>query len=444
MKRILFHKYELLKPIAEGGMGKVFLARDLHLNKLVAVKTSRNPDHSYERAAVLKEVEVLKQLNHAGLPRLIDFFEEGEELCLVIEYVEGITLEQYLRKFTCVEAEQAVKWAVELTEILAYLHSRRPSIIYRDLKPANIMIQPDGKLKLIDFGVAFVELYGQIKEQLCAGTPGYCAPEQWQGTTVGKGCDIFAVGAVLHEMLTGINPCRPPYERRPVREYDRSLPSGLEQVILICTRKKASERYQSMEQLKNALVNYKKAGRLKEVCFQIKKGIGCAMCLLTAGALVLPFIKGVEAEQLPFPYLNQPLLFTGLTICYHFLFLKRRNDKKLFRKQEKSIFLTEKKFTGLFLWLLFSVLSLGSLVWNGQVLPSTAAEREELLWVEMRDDRNRKMLLKEDAVYYGESSIRFEIPVESMPEEKLSVQLLAAGEEGRSYSSRVFLVGKKK
>ena len=227
MKQILCNKYEVLKIIAEGGLGVVYLVKDLHLNKLAAVKVSKNPGNVKEREFVFREMEVLKELSHPALPGIIDYFEERENSCLVMEYVEGITMEQYLRKFGKVEVSLAVKWAIELAEVLQYLHACNPPIIYRDLKPANIMIQPDGRIKLIDFGAAFIASYGQNREQMMVGTPGYSSPEQWQCGNAGKASDIYGLGAVLHEMLTGICPVQSTFQRRPVREYDRSIPREL-------------------------------------------------------------------------------------------------------------------------------------------------------------------------------------------------------------------------
>ena len=166
MKQILCNKYEVQKTIAEGGMGVVYLVKDLHLDKPAAVKVSKNAKSESERAYILKEVEVLKKLSHPSLPAVIDFFQEGENICLVMEYIEGITLKEHLARSGRVQLHQAVRWAVELTRTLGYLHSRNPPVIYRDLKPANIMIQADGTIRLVDFGAAFAGAYGQEGEQL--------------------------------------------------------------------------------------------------------------------------------------------------------------------------------------------------------------------------------------------------------------------------------------
>lgn len=441
MKQILCNKYEVLKVIAEGGMGIVYLVKDLHLNRLAAVKVSKNPESRKARAFAMREMEVLKELKHPALPGIIDFFEERENSCLVMEYVDGITLEQYLRKFGRVEVSLAVKWAVELTEVLQYLHTCNPPIIYRDLKPANIIIQSDGKLKLIDFGAAFVTSYGKEREQMMMGTPGYSAPEQWQSGNAGKTSDIYGLGAVLHEMLTGISPRQLFADRRPVREYDRGIPRELEKVVAICMKRKPKERYQSMAQLQEALLNYEKKGKIKERLFGIKKGIGIILFIMAGIRLLFPFMKGVRSEELPFPYLEQPLLLFGAAILYKLLFSGKADRKQILKKQEKSIFLTEKKFSGIYIPGIFVFLLISMLLQNRYVcLPVQADEKENRLWVELRDEKNRKLLLKEGSVYQVSGRVKLEIPVERLPEGRLALQLMATRENGEVYESRIFLL----
>lgn len=444
MKQILCNKYEVLKTIAEGGLGVVYLVKDLHLNKLAAVKVGKNPGNEREREFAFREREVLKELSHPALPGIIDYFEERENSFLVMEYVEGITLEQYLRKFGTVEVSLAVKWTIELAEVLQYLHSCNPPIIYRDLKPANIMIQQNGKIKLIDFGAAFVTSYGQTKEQMLVGTPGYSSPEQWQWGNAGKTSDVYGLGAVLHEMVTGICPAFPAGQRRPVREYDRGISRELEKVISICTRKRPQERYQSMEQLKRALLGYEKKGRGKQALFLGKKLIGWGLIFSAALCFFLPLLKGVGRETIPFPYLTKPLLLSAVSLLYQVLFLRRRQDARTLKRQEKSVFLTEKKFSGIYVAGIL-IMTLGSALLTGVLCLSAAAQgKENSLWVEMRDEKDRKLLLKEGAVYPVGDKLRLEIPAERMPEGKITLWVAAAGEEGETYRSRRFLLTRGK
>ena len=271
MTGILGGKYEILGQIGRGGTGKVYLARDRHLERLVVIKES-------SKELLLTELELLKELRHPGLPLVYDCFrqevcleedfleqvcssEEGlpdrpqqknscqESIFLVMEYIEGMSLRRYLETYGRVPEEQVLKWAQELCRILAYLHGRCPAIIYRDLKPENIMIRQDGTLKLIDFGGALAYAWGSERQALCAGTAGYAPKEQWEQTKGDVTWDIYGMGAVLHEMLTGVSPCRPPYGRRSVLEYDKTLSSAWDRIISVCTAGEASDRYQSAAQL---------------------------------------------------------------------------------------------------------------------------------------------------------------------------------------------------
>ena len=243
MRKIWNNQYEQLRKIGEGASGRVMLARDLHLNRLVAIKEME------QIREIRREMELLKALKHPGLPDIYDYFEEDRHGFLVMEYVEGVTLKEYLEQHGKPELTQAIVWMKELLDILVYLHEQHPAVVYRDLKPANLIIQEEGHLKLIDLGGAFFRCHNQSEERVSIGTPGYSAPEQWNGIQADVSCDIFSFGAFAHELLTGVNPLKPPYERRPVRRYDRRIPVSYEQMIQKCTREHPKERYASMREV---------------------------------------------------------------------------------------------------------------------------------------------------------------------------------------------------
>lgn len=418
-------------------MGVVYLVKDLHLNKLAAVKACKNPG---DEKSTFDEMEILKKLSHTALPGIIDFFEEGERIFLVMEYVDGITLEQYLRKFGRAEVSLVVKWALELTEVLQYLHTQNPPVIYRDLKPSNIMIRPDGSIKLIDFGAAFSGKQELEGDGMIAGTPGYAAPEQWRDGRAGKTSDIYALGAVLHEMLTGISPRSFFQDKRPVREYDKSISRELEKIIIICTKKRPGERYQSMEDLRRALCGCGRKGKVNELLFRIRNGVGALLFLLAGARLFLPFLRGVDALEFPFPYLSKPLLLLGAAVLYRMLFLRTADAKYLVKKQEKSVFLTEKKVSGIYISGILAVLIMSLFLQGKYCTYVNAKEKETGLWVEMRDEKNRKLLLKEGTVLSVNDKVRLEIPADRIPEERIALQLVATGEAGEVYESRIFLL----
>ncbi len=434
MRRILFHKYEFIKKIGDGGTCTVFLAKDLHLGRLAAVKESKGDMGT-------SEVELMKELEHPGIPRIYDYVKEHGKDYLVMEYIEGITMREFLNKNGKVPVEQAAAWAVQLCSILSYLHSRGTAIIYRDLKPENIMVRPDGQVKLIDLGASIRYVCGHKKELLCMGTPGYCPKQQLKDAGGNKTWDVFGLGAVLHEMLTGVNPTLPPYVRVPLREFDKSLPRGLEKIIDCCTSEKESERFQSMEQLTEALLQYEKYGRRGGMLWNIKKIIPIPLYVGMAVELGYPLVRGIERSQIPFPYLEKPLFFLLGALMLQLL-THRRKENKYLQRVEKGIWLSEKKFMGLYCAVLFvsSCILSGACRETVYMRTAYAQESAQSLWVEMRDNEGRKMLLKDDAVYETGSCVKFEIPADRLPEGEFTLYLIATKEGGEVYSSREFLI----
>ncbi len=437
MGEILFYKYELLGPLGSGGAGKVYLAKDLHLNRLVAAKESGE-----EFPAV--EVKLLQELEHPGLPGIYDCFQWEKKTWVVMEYVDGMNLRQYLDRYGRVEEGQAVKWAVELCGILGYLHERHPAIIYRDLKPENIMIRRDGKLKLIDLGGALQFACGSKRQELCVGTPGYAPPEQWREPQGDVSWDVYGLGAVLHEMLTGENPLRPPYQRLPLSVYGKGHPKALEKIVRTCTEEKAGDRYRCVEQVANALLAYRKENLWERIREPVKGVVVSGIGACGGVCLAAPLLKGVPANQIPFPYLIKPLIFLTLSWILYLILFKIKKKKSFLRRQEKNIWLTEKKFSGLFSLLPYIFGGMLTISLFAAPMPPVyagdTASAEEKLWVEMRDGQGRKMLLKDGAVYRTSDCVRFELPAGRLPDEELSVRLVAEGEDGRRYFSRVFLV----
>ena len=177
---VLQGRYEIRGQLGRGGMGLVYLAADKRLgNMSVAVKemdaTQVAPaDRQWTINAFRDEAQILARLNHVGIARVIDYFSQGDHSYLVMEYVPGETLETALaRAPRGFDERQALVWAGQLAVVLDYLHQQNPPVIFRDLKPGNIMVQPDGTLKLIDFGIARLFKPGQTQDTALMGTPGY-------------------------------------------------------------------------------------------------------------------------------------------------------------------------------------------------------------------------------------------------------------------------------
>ncbi|BBF41457.1 serine/threonine protein kinase PrkC, regulator of stationary phase [Lachnospiraceae bacterium KM106-2] len=249
--------YKVLNKIGQGGMSVVYLAMNERANKQWAIKEVRRQgvkDFDVVRQSLIAETDMLKKLKHKHLPSIVDVIENEGNFLIVMDYIQGITLKKALEENGALDQDDVIKWAVQLCDVLGYLHTRKPPIIYRDTKPANIMLKPDGDIVLIDFGTAREYKQYNVADTTCLGTQGYAAPEQFggHGQTDAR-TDIYNLGATLYHLVTGQNPSEPPYEMRPIREINPSLSSGLEKIILKCTQRNPDDRYQSCSQLMYAL-----------------------------------------------------------------------------------------------------------------------------------------------------------------------------------------------
>ncbi len=254
-------KYEILKLIGSGGMSKVYLAMDKRLNKQWAVKeiTKRARDMNNEVViqSAIAEANMIKKLDHPALPRIVDIIENGDMIFVIMDYIEGETLGSVLREQGAQSQELVIEWALQLCEVLDYLHTRVPAIIYRDMKPDNIMLKPDGNVKLIDFGIAREYKEHKSSDTIGLGTRGYAAPEQFGGQAqTDARTDIYCLGMTMHHLLTGKNPSEPPYETYPIRHWNPQLSTGLEAIVQKCINLNPDKRYQSCAELAYALYHY--------------------------------------------------------------------------------------------------------------------------------------------------------------------------------------------
>jgi serine/threonine protein kinase len=201
---LLVKRYDIQEVIGVGGMGSVYRARDLHfpnVTKLVAVKEMINmaPDPLIRQTIVQnfeREANILATLNHPSIPRIYDYFTEDDRSYLVLEFVHGKDLESIITDTNgFLQEEQVMTWAIELCDVLSFLHSHKPDpIIFRDMKPSNIMINSNGDVILVDFGIARTFQVGQKGTMI--GTEGYSPPEQYRGEA-SPYADIYALGATF-------------------------------------------------------------------------------------------------------------------------------------------------------------------------------------------------------------------------------------------------------
>ena len=187
---ILKSRYCILEKISKGGEGSVYLARDMELGTLWAVKEI---PLTHKR-----EAKLLRLFSHPSMPKMIDYVEQDEYCYIIMEYIQGKSLKWYISQGKRFSPEEVMRMGMEIAGILQYLHERKPPVYYGDLKPENLMLSESGKLYLVDFGSA---VFGYTQEQkICLGTEGYAAPEQYEGR-VGKTSDVFALGKTLQVLL---------------------------------------------------------------------------------------------------------------------------------------------------------------------------------------------------------------------------------------------------
>ena len=254
-------KYKILNEIGRGGMSTVYLAINEKANKPWAVKEVRKngiSNRELVKQSLMVEINLLKKLKHKGLPSIVDIIDQQDNYLIVMDYIEGITLENILQEEGVQPQEKVVDWAIQLCDVLQYLHTRKPAIIYRDMKPSNIMLRSDGSVVLIDFGTAREFKERHVEDTTCLGTQGYAAPEQFGGMgQTDERTDIYSMGATMYRLVTGHNPSEPPYEMHPITHWNPRLSTGLEGIIAKCTSKDPKSRYQSVQEVRYALEHYR-------------------------------------------------------------------------------------------------------------------------------------------------------------------------------------------
>ena len=250
---LLKQRYRILGQIGKGGFGAVYKAADIQFrDRLVAIKemsqSGLNPQEVAEATEAFKrESLILAGLNHPNLPRIYDHFSDGGRWYLVMDFIEGETLEQYLHNSATrrhpqgmlpqsgnsenLPVEEVLAIGIQLCGVLDYLHTRQPPIIFRDLKPANVMRIPGGHLYLIDFGIARHFKPGQVRDTMPLGSPGYAAPEQYGKLQTTPRADVYSLGVTLHQLLSGYDPSQTPFRLPPLQLNGDARISSLDTLI---------------------------------------------------------------------------------------------------------------------------------------------------------------------------------------------------------------------
>ena len=187
-------KYEVLKLIGRGGFYTTYLVRNIHVNKAWAMKVCDKKNRHYSlamRENILTEPYMMQKLDHPAIPKVVDIIENEDSIFIVRDYIEGETLETIEKMYGAQPADKVIEWGKQMCGALGYLHSQNPPLIYRDMKPANVILKPDGTIKFIDFGIMRAYKQNQNSDTCCLGTKGYAAPEQYGGSQTDARTDIF-------------------------------------------------------------------------------------------------------------------------------------------------------------------------------------------------------------------------------------------------------------
>ncbi len=262
---VLQDRYRIFGAVAIGGMSTVYKARDLrfaNVKRICAVKEMVNTANDSERRALIvrnfeREANILATLNHPGIVQVYDYFTEGDRSYLVLEYVQGKDLETIMARVEgFLPEDQVIHWALQICDVLSCLHNHEPQpIIFRDVKPSNIMLDAHNRIKMVDFGIA--KLFEAEQKGTMIGTEGYAPPEQYRGVAEPR-VDIYALGATMHHLLSKQDPRRQPpfsFHERPLREINPQVSREMEAIVEKALAYDIDERYESVAALQHELAN---------------------------------------------------------------------------------------------------------------------------------------------------------------------------------------------
>ena len=296
-------KYKILSEIGHGGMSVVYMAINEKANKTWAVKEVRKDgkmDFNTVRQGLMAEIETLKKLKHPNLPSIVDVIEDEDSFIIVMDYIEGRSLDKIIEENGAQPESFVVEWAKQLCDVFSYLHSRTPAIIYRDMKPANVMLKPDGNIMVIDFGTA-KNYEIDLGETTGIGTIGYAAPEQYIGSGLGRTdarTDIYCLGITLYHLLTNVDPCKNLISDKSIRAVNPALSHGLDAIIKKCTEHQPDDRYQTCAELMYDLENYEILEPLYKKKQKRKLGTFLITILLSILLAIGGFVLNLTAAQM--------------------------------------------------------------------------------------------------------------------------------------------------
>lgn len=301
MTRLLNNRYEVLGLLGTGGMGSVYKVADRkNRGRVLAAKELRSDRLSPAKAAEAlslfqTEARILARLTHPNLPKVSDYFSRPGRQYIIMEHIKGRTLAQVLaaHKGRPVGERTALSWALQACRAMHFLSVQRPPVVFRDLKPSNIMIDRTGRVKLIDFGIARFFKEEKQEDTYIYGTPGYAAPEQYGTSQTDVRSDLFSLGATLHHCLTGRDPSAHPLDFPDPRILNPSLHKGTARLIMKALEQNMHRRYQTALDMKQAI---------QSVLMNIEtlpKGVDTVIHAEVGKPITLPWWKGTSWVSVP-------------------------------------------------------------------------------------------------------------------------------------------------
>jgi hypothetical protein len=399
-------KYLITGLIGKGAAGCVYQADDLHLGRKAAVKEVLMPDKAAQKA-LRGEMEMMKELggSGSGLPEIYDWAEENGRAYLVMEYVDGMTLREYIRWNGRLSEKRACEWGRQILLTLAFLHRQHPPVIYQDLKPSNIIVAREGGVRLIDFGASFRMRYDGSKSR-GIGTYGYSSPEQQNGGLIGPRSDVYAWGRLMQEMLSGVDMAR----RESCGEqaeavYGSEVSYALSEIIRRCLSEDMSDRFGSACEVLDALDGRERVNRRYD-----RYILGLRMCSVIPAVIGIAagFYTDVFAQMMSLSFDDtaawknilaggwQNIALTAAMCAASYFIYENIGIKRYDRiRRSEGVFLTEGKTAGM--WFILAAVLSG--ICLAGVVRAQKVSASGNLPVTVYDSEGRKVLIRSGTVY---------------------------------------------
>lgn len=281
VNEIFNQNYRIIKSVGHGGMGTVYLAVDISDQTKWAIKEEVITEQN--KKLLFSEADLMAKVSHPAFPKFRSKLELDGFLYIIMEYVDGSTLGEIIKEKGIIAEPQVIDWFKQACEALLYLHGLETPIVYRDFKPSNIMLDSNGKIRIIDLGIAQEYREGGAKVEVAVLTRGYAAPEQYNKRyKLDERTDIYALAATMHYMITGKDPNKPPYEFEPARKLKKSTSRAIECILKKCLQPNPDKRYASAKLLLSDLrrmdeIQKQLVSRVKRQRFVVSGILGLAI-----------------------------------------------------------------------------------------------------------------------------------------------------------------------